>query len=288
MSTELRQGQALMIGAGLLLGTLGVFVEEAGTDPATTVWARCVFGLMALLAWGAATGRLRELAALRGRTLAAVLGAGAMTIASWGLFFAAIPLCSIAVSTVVFHIQPFWLLALGRFLLHERVSRLQWLAAALALAGLAMASGLLEGTRWSDDHALGVALSAIGSLFYAGAALAARQEAQRAGSFALAAGQCGVGIVVVSAWPLLNGLPAPGAAWAWLAGLGALHTGLAYVLLYAGMARLGTGRIAVLQFVYPATAVLVDWAVYGRALGPVQLAGVGLMAAALWAVRRDD
>ena len=33
---------------------------------------------------------------------------------------------------------------------------------------------------------------------------------------------------------------------------------------YAGMARLPTGRILVLQFVYLAAAVLVDWAVYGK------------------------
>ena len=65
--------------------------------------------------------------------------------------------------------------------------------------------------------------------------------------------------VVLLPWPLMQGLPAFGAAWGWLAGLGVLHTGLAYVVLYAGMARLGTGRIAVLQFVYPGTAVLVDF-----------------------------
>ena len=84
-----------------------------------------------------------------------------------------------------------------------------------------------------------------------------------------------------------HGLPAWGAAWAWLAGLGAIHTGLAYVLLYAGMSRLATSRVAVLQFVYPAVAILMDWLVYGRVLGPVQLLGVALMALALWSVRRS-
>ena len=73
--------------------------------------------------------------------------------------------------------------------------------------------------------------------------------------------------------------------WAALAGLGVLHTGLAYVLMYEGMARLPAERIAVLQFVYPGAALLVDWAVYGQALGPLQSAGVGLMALALWASR---
>jgi drug/metabolite transporter (DMT)-like permease len=287
-----RRGQGLMVAAGVLLGTIGIFVEEAGQDPATTVWFRCVFGLGALLAWGGATGRWPEITALRGRGLAAVAGAGVLMIVSWGLFFAAIPLCSIAVSTVVFHIQPFWLLAMGSFFLRERVTRAQWAAAGVALGGLALASGLLDhDTAWwtgRSGYAAGLGLSLAGSLFYAGAGLVARHQAQRVGSFAMSTGQCAVGVLLLSAWPLVHGLPAWGTAWAWLAGLGVLHTGLAYVLLYAGMALLGTGRIAVLQFVYPGTAVLVDWAVYGRALSPLQMSGVALMTAALWTVRRRD
>ena len=58
------------------------------------------------------------------------------------------------------------------------------------------------------------------------------------------------------------------------------------MVLYAGMARLAAARIAMLQFVYPAAAILVDWAFYGRALSPAQMAGVGLMGLALWVVRR--
>jgi drug/metabolite transporter (DMT)-like permease len=93
--------------------------------------------------------------------------------------------------------------------------------------------------------------------------------------------------VVVMAWaPFVYGWPQEASAWGWLAGLGVLHTGLAYAILFAGMARLALGKIAVLQFVYPLTAVLVDWSVYGRTLGTVQLAGVALMALALWTIRK--
>lgn len=279
-----------MVSGGLLLGTVGVFVEEAAQDPATTVWFRCVLGLAALLAWGAATGRLRELTGLRGPALAAVTGAGVLMIASWGLFFAAIPLCSIAVSTVVFHLQPFWLLAMGSWFLRERVTREQWVSTGVALAGLVLASGVADhdATWWASGHVLGLALSLAGSVLYAGAALIGKSESERAGPFALSAGQCAVGTLALAAWPLAHGLPAWGAAWGWLSGLGVLHTGLAYVVLYAGMARLATGRIAVLQFVYPATAVLVDWAVYGRTLSPLQMAGVALIGVALWTLRRPE
>lgn len=50
-------------------------------------------------------------------------------------------------------------------------------------------------------------------------------------------------------------------------------------------ARLALGRVAVLQYVYPLTAVLLDWVVYGRTLDIVQLAGVGLMGIALVAIK---
>lgn len=287
-----RDGQALMVAGGLLLGTVGVFVEEAGQHPATTVWFRCVFGLAALLAWGAVTGRLHEVTGLRGRDVGAVTAAGGLMVGSWGLFFAAIPLCSVALSTVVFHLQPFWLLVLGVLVLRERVRPAQWAAAAVALGGLALASGLAdhEVDWWTQDsnQARGVALSLAGSLLYAGAAFIAKLQGERVSSFALSTGQCAVGALALAAWPVVNGMPPFGPAWAWLAGLGALHTGLAYVLVYAGMARLATGHIALLLFVYPLTAVLVDWAVYGRALTPRQLAGVALIGGALWTLRRRD
>lgn len=286
-----RDGHLLMVASGVLLGTIGIFVEEAGQDPATTVWFRCLFGLAALLAWAAATGRMQQITTLRGRDLVAVAATGLLMIASWGLFFAAIPLCSIAVSTVVFHLQPFWLMALAFALLGERAARAQWAATGVALAGLGLASGLAEqGAPWqrTDGYMLGVLLSFAGSLAYAAAGLIVRTQGERVGSLALAAGPCVAGGVALAFWPVSHGWPAWGTAWLWLAGLGVLHTGLAYVLMYAGMSRLRTGSIALLQFVYPGTAVLVDWVVYGRALSGAQCAGVVLIGAALWTLRRGE
>ena len=288
-AVQARQGTALMVGGGLLLGTLGVFVEEGGQDPLTTVWFRCAFGALALLLWGALSGRCGELR-LRGQALGAALAAGGLMILNWALFFGAISRTSIGVATVVFHVQPLWVMALGAWLLHEPVSRRQAAAGLLALLGLALATGLFDdgaalGAASNADYGWGLAMCLGGSLSYAGVTLIARR-AQAIGSFALAWWQCLVGTVLLAWWPVLHGWPSAGAAWAWLAGLGVVHTGLAYVVLYAGMARLPTSRVAVLQFVYPAAAVLIDWAVYGRALGPVQIAGVALMGLALASLRR--
>ena len=284
-----RHGVALMIAGGLLLGTIGVFVEEAGQHPLTSVWCRCVFGALALLAWGAASGRLRELR-LHGAGLAAALAAGVLMIANWALFFAAIERTSIGVATVVFHVQPLWVMAFGAWWLREPVTRRQVGAALLALIGLTCATGLIDGaaspgTEFAGRYTMGLLMCLGGSLSYAAVTLIAQQVGARASSFALAWWQCAVGTVMLAWWPWIPGWPTYGSNWAWLAGLGVIHTGLAYVVLYAGMARLASGRIALLQFVYPAAAVVVDWLVYGRALSTVQGFGVMLMAVALLAVR---
>lgn len=70
---------------------------------------------------------------------------------------------------------------------------------------------------------------------------------------------------------------------AWLLVAGGLLLGT--VGVFAGMARLPLGRVAVLQYVYPLTAVLLDGVVYGKTLDALQWAGAGLMGVALWVVK---
>lgn len=271
---------------GLLLGTLGVFVEEAATDPLTLVWCRCAFGAAALLAWAAATRQLAQLRlGVRGWTLAAA--AGVAMAANWALFFGAIERTSIAVATVVFHVQPLWLMLAGAWWLGEAVSAARWLAAAGALAGLALASGVVSAPSAAGaDYLVGLAMCLAASLSYTVVTLIAKQS-RAIGSLGLAFGQCVVGALLLAAWPLQHGWPAAGPAWGWIAGLGVIHTGLAYVLLYGGMARLSSARIALLQFVYPASAIALDGLVYGRTLDGVQWLGVAMMAAALLAGRTE-
>lgn len=275
-----------MILAGLLLGTLGIFVTEAHQPPLLTVLMRCLFGAIALLAWGAGSGKLGELR-LRGSALLAVLLASLLMVANWGLFFAAIPLTSIGLATVLFHLQPFWVMLYGSLRQGETLSRRHLLAALTALLGLGLACGLAGWRSEALPEGLlnGVLMCIAGSLAYAGLPIIARSR-PAISSFALAWWQCAVGVLLTVWWPLLNGWPSTALSWAWLAGLGSLHTGLAYALLYSGMSRVGTSRFAVLQFVYPVTAIVVDWLVYRHALDGWQLAGIGLMGLALWSLRR--
>jgi drug/metabolite transporter (DMT)-like permease len=277
----------------LLLGTIGVFVHEADAHPVTVTWFRCAFGLLGLTLWMLLRRQLRHVR-LRRSAWAWVLAAGALMVVSWALFFAAIERTSAGVATVLFHIQPMWVLLLGAWWLREPIAKQRIASVMAAMAGLVLATGMLEhlalpgataNTSFQPDYWIGVALCVIGAFCTACVTIIAKRlDDLPAGT--LAWWQCAVGTLALLAWPIVHGWPEWGASWAWLSGLGLIHTGLAYSLMYAGMARLHTDRIAVLQFIYPAVAILTDWLCYGQSLGKLQLSGVALMAAAIWFAER--
>ena len=300
-SHNAHSGAWLVASSGLVLGTIGIFLQQAGQHPLTAVFFRCVFGALALLAFAGTFGRLAELRPSR-RALAVAALTGLLVTVMWAAFFAAIQWTSIALATVVFHLQPIWVLLAGVLLWGERLTLGRSLAVVAALVGLTMATGLTTGlitasaagqtnpALGGEHFLLGIACAALGSVCYAAVSLIAKQQ-RSATSLGLTFWQCLVGSVLLAWWPWLHDLPAQAllwhwAVWAWLAGLGVFHTGLAYALMYAGMQRLEAGRIAVLQFVYPISAIVLDWAVYGRNLSATQWAGVGLMGTALWFASR--
>ena len=268
-----------------LLGTIGVFVHEADADALSATWFRCAFGLLALTAW---LLWRRQLGALKLQLRAApwVLLAGVLLVAGWTLFFAAIERTSTAVAVVLFQVQPFWVLLLGAGLLNQRIGGRRVAGVTLAMAGLALATGLLDqpsagGQGPASGYWIGVLGCLIGALGMAGVTLIAK----RLGALplgVLAWWQCAFGTATLWIFPVLHGWPTSAASWLWLSGLGLIHTGLAYSLMYAGMARISTGRVAALTFVYPAVAILVDWLYFGQHLSAVQMSGVALMGLAIW------
>ncbi|WP_051248773.1 DMT family transporter [Acidovorax sp. JHL-9] len=271
-----------------LLGSIGVFVHEAQAAPSTVTWFRCAFGLLGLTLWMAwrrpSRGRWRGW--WRGLwvgwiALPWVLLLSGLMLTGWWLFFTAIAQVPTGVAVVLFHVQPLWVLVLGAWWLKESMPRQRVLSVLGAMVGLVLATGVAEGLAAPGGGQVpgywrGVALCLVGALCTAVVTVVAKRlQALPVGT--LAWWQCALGSVVLWVAPAEQGWPAWGASWAWLAGLGLIHTGLAYTLMYAGMARMSTTRVAVLQFAYPVVAIVVDWAYFQQSLGALQLVGVLLM-----------
>ncbi|MGW0121589.1 DMT family transporter [Streptomyces sp. NPDC003327] len=271
MTNETRGTVELTL-AMVLSGTLGVFVVESGASPFEVVFFRCLLGAAALGAYSLLRGFFTGHGLTARKLGLAVLG-GVFIVFNWVLLFEAYEATSISLATVVYHTQPFFLVLLGAVFLRERISgaKLGWLA--VAFAGLVLVSGVRPGDT-ASLAGLGYALGA--AVLYALATFVTKRiTGVRPHLIALV--QVTAGVPLLLPFADLSAAADLGAGWAWLAGLGLVHTGLMYVMMYAAYAKLPTPKIAVLAFVYPAVAMGVDWAVYGHHIGLVQALGVPLI-----------
>lgn len=266
-----------------IAGTVGAFVTESGQHPVTVVFWRCVFGSLFLAAWCLLRGYLPDRTLSPSRLALATLG-GVCMVLSWTAFFAGFAMTSIATTTIVYHVQPFFVVLIGVVFLKERVSLDQLLWMLGAFVGVALASGLVVAHGHANAKwALGIALTLGAALLYAVATILAKGLGQQRAEITVLC-QTVVGVVLLAPFADI-GHPIPPASWGWLAGIGVLHTGIAYVLMNSAFPRLTTPVIGILTFIYPVVAIVIDWALYGHPLGPAQAAGMALIALATLGVR---
>ncbi|MEU4036226.1 DMT family transporter [Streptomyces collinus] len=287
--TPEHKGTAQLTTAMMLSGTLGVFVVESGAPPFDVVLFRVLFGALALGGYVVARGWLRDHGFTRRTLSLAVLG-GVFIVLNWVLLFESYENTSISVATVVYHTQPFYVVLLGALLFRERLTAAKVGWTAVAFAGLVLVSGVTPADLGGGGAYLtGVGQALLAALLYGLSTLVTmgvpprvEQRGRITGvrPHLIALVQVLVGIPLLLPFADFGAMRGTGAGWGWLAGLGLLHTGVMYVLMYAAYAKLPTSKIAVLAFVYPAVAMVMDWAVYGHHIGPVQALGVPLIVTA--------
>ncbi|MBB6467423.1 drug/metabolite transporter (DMT)-like permease [Aminobacter lissarensis] len=266
-----------------IAGTVGAFVTEAGVDPVTTVFWRCLFGALFLCAWCLLRGYLPDRSLSWGRLARAGL-CGVCMVLSWTAFFAGFAKTSIAVMTILYHIQPFFVVLIGVLFLKERIAadQIAWMAA--AFIGVVLASGMVvSGNPVTATWMIGIAMALGGAFLYAVVTILAKGLGEQRPEITVLC-QTVVGVVMLAPFANFSDDIAL-ASWCWLVGIGVLHTGIAYVMMFSAYPRLTTPVIGVLTFIYPVVAIIIDWAIYGHPIGIAQGVGMALIAVATLGVR---
>lgn len=283
-------GKWQMVAAMTLSGTIGLFVMASGQPAMTVVLLRCLIGgisLLALLYW---QGGWKNFNVAQVKWL--LLGAAALII-NWLCLFSAYKLSSISIATVVYHVQPFFLLILLAMTQKDGqiLRKLPFLL--LAFAGVVLSSGLdvrHDFLRSADGHfsqvLAGAGLALLAALLYAFATLATR-KLQGIAPAQIAGLQLLVGAVVLAPMADLSGWSWHWQSWGSLVLLGFVHTGLMYKLMYDAFQKLPATSIATLSFIYPLVALLVDVWFFSTVLSAVQLLGMAMILIAVLANQRD-
>jgi drug/metabolite transporter (DMT)-like permease len=265
-----------MVAAMVLSGTIGYFVIESGQNVWNVVFFRCLFGAVSLFAYCGLRGLLWPWRFTRTTFLLCLLG-GVAIVLNWVLLFSSYKLASISIATAVYNTQPFFLILLGVILFGERPT-----ADALGFIGVAFAGLLMVvqidamGFSLTSGYLGGLVLALGAAFLYAVASIVAKRL-KGIPPHLIALVQVALGTLMLAPLADFSGLPAENIQWGYLVTLGVVHTCIMYILLYSALQKLPTTRVAVLSFIYPAVAILVDYLVYGRDLSLAQWGGIALI-----------
>ena len=265
-------------------GAMAVFVRTAydeGADMPGVLLGRFVLAALALwlLVWWR-----RVPMPPRRQVPGLVLMGAAYTLQSL-CFFGALLFIPAGTVALLLYLYPLFVVLLSWAWGLEPLTRRRVLALVVCSAGTLLTLGWVP---WSSGAAagaavldwrgvvLGVAAACIYALYLLGGSRAMRGVAPLAATaVALSSGAVLV-LCLTAVRAAMGQLPqmAPTAlGWSALGAIALVSTVLAMVLLFAGLARLGPSRTALISTLEPVVTVLAAWFLLGEHLGPLQLAG---------------
>ncbi|NOH60930.1 EamA family transporter [Vibrio sp. RE88] len=282
-SNDTEKGTIKMVAAMVLSGTIGLFVIESGQSFWNVVFFRCLIGglfLAGYIRWH--YGQFPQ--DLNRKVFGLIVVGGLTLVGNWVLLFASFDYIPFSIATIAYHMQPIMLVMAGALLARQwpGVDLLLWLVVAVIGLGLVtdvnitQLTHLLDGQEEGSQQALLGLLLALGAaLLYTVTALLTKQVSQIPPSV-IAFIQVSVGVVFLLPMVDWAALPQISSQWSSLIILGVVNTGFMYVIMYDAFQKLSTHLIAILSFVYPVTALVVDYLAFGNTVNLWQ--GVGVIA----------
>ncbi|MCP9269644.1 DMT family transporter [Xenorhabdus sp. XENO-1] len=285
--SEQRRGIIEMVLAMFLMGTVGYFVVETRISAHDLVFFRCLFGIIFLSLYCFAYGLFKN-TQLTKKILFIIALSGFFLIINWILLFESFKLSSISTSTVVYHVQPFFFVIIGAIILRESIPKNKMLWMFLAFIGLIFVVDIdIKSFSFTSDYIIGISLALVAAIFWAISAILVKYV-KGIKPHLIVLIQLIVGIFILFPFTNIKMMSyATNAQWGYLIILGGVHTCLTYILMYSAYQKLSTTVIAVLTFIYPAVAIIVDFVCYGKSLNAFQLLGVFLIMFSSFAVNQN-
>ena len=273
MDSKKQSGYFLSYGAYILslliFGTNGLYVSNISLSSGQTVLMRTLIGGILLTCLVLFRGGF-DRANVRGERKALILGGTALGL-NWVTLFGAYRLLNVSLATLIYYVGPILVLLFSPILFHEKLSGRKILSAAVVAAGLICISGSIV---VSGMNSLGLIAAVLSALFYA-ALIIFNKKIVRTGGLQTAAIELDVAFAVVLVYTLCaEGLPRIMADdLPYIAGIGFINTGLAYLLYFSGLQKLSGQSAALISYLDPVSALLFSAIWLREAMTPVQMLG---------------
>lgn len=273
-----------MLAGAALWGLIGLFnrtLMQAGLSPQSIVLVRNLGGLLLLSAVLALTDR----GAFRvsPRHLGYFFGTGIVSVLLFTLcYFSCQQQCSLAVAAILLYTSPAFVVLLSALLWKEPITKRKLLALGLTFFGCVCVTGVLSGGASLTLRGFLLGLGA--GFFYALYTIFGRYALEHYGPYTVTLYTfvfAGVGsLVFLDPAELSDVLASPAMALTAL-GLVVISTVLPYLLYTAGLARVESGRAAILASVEPVVAAFVGILVFHESMSFATAVGVACILSAV-------
>ena len=270
-----------LLAAMTIFGTVGIFVRYIPLPGATVAFFRGVLGLFFMVISMTITGKKPDFSAIREYFWILLLSGGAMGL-NWVFLFESYRHTTVAVATICYYLAPVFLVLVSP-LLGERLTSKKLMLSGIALVGMVFVSGVLDG---GISGGKGIAFAVAAAALYT-TVMFLNKKLGPINAYDKTVMQLAAAVVVILPYCLLTGgfgmEQLTGRAYALLAVVGIVHTGIAYWLYFGALGQLPSQSVALLSYLDPVIAIVLSALWLGEILHWQEILGAALiLGSALW------
>ncbi len=273
MKRTLRLSYGMYILSMLIFGTNGILVHHISLASSQIILMRTLIGGLLLTLIVLLRGGF-DRAGIRADLLPLLLGGSVLGL-NWVALFEAYRQLNVSLATLIYYVGPILVLLFSPVLFREKLNSRKITSVVLVAVGLVCISGSIALRGMSMR---GLLTAVVSALFYA-AVIIFNKRITHTGGLQTAALELDIAFVIVLIYMMLTvGLPHPAVSdIPWIAVIGLINTGLAYLLYFSGLQKLPAQSAALISYVDPVSALVFSALFLHETMTPVQILGAVLI-----------
>jgi len=257
----------------IIFGTNGYYVSHISLESSQIVLMRTLIGGILLTGLVFSRGGFNKDGVQKER-FPLLLGGAALGL-NWVTLFGAYRLLNVSLATLIYYVGPILVLLFSPVLFGEKLTKRKTVSVCIVGIGLLCISGSVV---VSGMDPLGLLFAMLSALFYA-ALIIFNKQITHTNGMQTAAIELDVAFVVVLIYTLFTaGIPTiPGRDLPYIAIIGFINTGLAYLLYFSGLQKLSGQSVALISYIDPVSALFFSALLLQETMLPVQVVGAVLI-----------
>ena len=273
MKRTLRLSYGMYILSMLIFGTNGILVHHISLASSQIILMRTLIGGLLLTLIVLLRGGF-DRAGIRADLLPLLLGGSVLGL-NWVALFEAYRQLNVSLATLIYYVGPILVLLFSPVLFREKLNSRKITSVVFVAVGLVCISGSIALRGMSMR---GLLTAVVSALFYA-AVIIFNKRITHTGGLQTAALELDIAFVIVLIYMMLTvGPPHPAVSdIPWIAVIGLVNTGLAYLLYFSGLQKLPAQSAALISYVDPVSALVFSALFLHETMTPVQILGAVLI-----------